>query len=386
MASVKVIYYTHKQYTDGSHPIMLQIIDGKSVVRKTLHRCSKDQWDEKTKRVNKKMNNYSMINAMISDKLAEAEKALLVGDNPFLAISSLTLREVVDMEVTRLTTAIKNGALASIQTVISDLEEFYPKNLNINIKKIDKTWLNGFVGRLLEKGNGDNTINKKLDVLKRAIKSNGGTLNKSADEFRHAGNSTTKQKLTRDEFKSIVDLQFEENNNLGVIRDFFILQVYLRGIRVGDLLQAKSENFQNSRFRYMSDKTNRHYDIKLLPEAEEIVNKYLGANERLFPFFTWKADRKATKFQNEERRLKHKESCTSTINNGLKKIAQLAGLKKQISSHWAKHTYAKFADSAIKNPMLTMPLLGHSSLAIHQRYLEDIRRDDELDDAADLVF
>jgi hypothetical protein len=81
------------------------------------------------------MNNYSMINAMISDKLAEAEKALLVGDNPFLAISSLTLREVVDMEVTRLTTAIKNGALASIQTVISDLEEFYPKNLNINIKK-----------------------------------------------------------------------------------------------------------------------------------------------------------------------------------------------------------------------------------------------------------
>jgi hypothetical protein len=99
MASVKVIYYTHKQYTDGSHPIMLQIIDGKSVVRKTLHRCN--QWDEKTKRVNKKMNNYSMINAMISDKLAEAEKALLVGDNPFLAISSLTLREVVDMEVTR---------------------------------------------------------------------------------------------------------------------------------------------------------------------------------------------------------------------------------------------------------------------------------------------
>jgi hypothetical protein len=42
-----------------------------------------------------------MINAMISDKLAEAEKTLLVGDNPFLAISSLTLREVVDMEVTR---------------------------------------------------------------------------------------------------------------------------------------------------------------------------------------------------------------------------------------------------------------------------------------------
>lgn len=31
MASVKVLYYTHKTYSDGSHPIMLQIIDGKAV-------------------------------------------------------------------------------------------------------------------------------------------------------------------------------------------------------------------------------------------------------------------------------------------------------------------------------------------------------------------
>lgn len=385
MASVKVIYYVHKKYSDDSHPIILQVIDGKTVTKKVIAKCKPEFWDEKTNRVNKRFPNSAMVNAMISDKFAEAEKSLLVGENPFLAVSSLTLKQVIDLEVVRLTEGIKNGALSSITTVKNDLEALYP-NLNINLRNIDKVWLNNFVGKLLDKGNGDNTINKKLDVLKRAITSNGGKLTPTAEEFRHAGTGTTKQKLTREEFSRIVNLDLSNDSKKEVVRDFFVLQVYLRGIRVGDLLQARSSNFDNSRFRYMSDKTNRHYDIKLLPEAEAIVNKYLNKHERLFPFFQWSPNLKLSKFENEKARLKHKESCTSIINYQLKTITKDAEVKKDISSHWAKHTYAKFADTAIKNPMLTMPLLGHSSLAIHQKYLEDIRRDDELDDAADKVF
>jgi len=36
--------------------------------------------------------------------------------------------------------------------------------------------------------------------------------------------------------------------------------------------------------------------------------------------------------------------------------------------------------------MVTMELLGHSSLSIHQGYLNDIRKDDVLDQAADDIF
>lgn len=386
MASVKVILYTHKTYSGDRHPIMLQVIDGKSPVkRKQLHTCTKEQWDEKAKRVNKKIENHAMINAMISDRVAEAEKALLVGNNPFLAVSNVTLKEVIDLEITRLREGIKLGALANITSVKNDLMIFYP-NLNINLRNLDKAWFNKLVSKFLDKGNSDNTINKKLEVLKRAITSNGGSITASASEFKHAGTFTTKQKLTREEFGLIAGLDLEDTDKLCVIRDFFVLQIYLRGIRVGDLLQARGENFANSRFRYMSDKTNRHYDIKLLPEAEAIIKKYIGKYDRLFPYFTWQINPKLSKLENEEKRLKHKESCTTIINDRLKKLVKLAGVNKSVSTHWAKHTYAKFADVAIKNPMLTMPLLGHSSLAVHQKYLEEIRQDDELDNAADLIF
>jgi integrase/recombinase XerD len=207
-----------------------------------IARCKPEFWDEKISRVNKRYPNSAMVNAMISDKLAEAEKSLLGGENPFLAVSSLTLKQVIDLEVIRLTEGIKNGALSSIATVKNDLEALYP-NLNINLRNIDKAWLNNFVGKLLDKGNGDNTINKKLDILKRANTSNGGKLTPTAEEFRHAGTSTTKQKLTRDEFSRIVNVDLSHDIRKEMVRDFFVLQVYLRGIRVGDLLQAGAVTF-----------------------------------------------------------------------------------------------------------------------------------------------
>jgi len=64
----------------------------------------------------------------------------------------------------------------------------------------------------------------------------------------------------------------------------------------------------------------------------------------------------------------------------------MADIKKPLSSHIARHTFARMAIDKVKNPMVTMELLGHSSLSVHQAYLNDIRKDDQLDNAADEIF
>jgi integrase len=64
----------------------------------------------------------------------------------------------------------------------------------------------------------------------------------------------------------------------------------------------------------------------------------------------------------------------------------MAGIQKPLSSHIARHTFARMAIDKINNPMVTMELLGHSSLAVHQQYLNDIRKEDVLDQAADDIF
>ena len=385
MASIKVILYTHKTYTDNTHPIIIQIIDGKSIKRKVVNRCLIGQWDSKTNRVNKRHPNASIINLGISEKYNEIEKAMLMGDDPMVRSSIKTLAEVLASEKTRLTEGIKIATLNHVIALENDLIGFYP-SLSIQTKLINASWLNNLVGRLMNIPNGDTTISKKITILQKLIKENGGQLSDSAAKFKHKATKSVKQKLTRAEFDRIANAILLPGSMMEAARDLFVLQVYLRGIRVGDLLQARSDNFKNGRFTYRDDKTKGNYDIKLIPQAAAIVDVYMNKHERLFPFFEWSPNPKKDKFPNEKSRLKAKESATAVVNNLLKSIAIIAEVDKPISSHMARHTYAKLADTAIKNPMITMDLLGHGSLGVHQRYLEEIRKDDELDNAADGVF
>lgn len=56
----------------------------------------------------------------------------------------------------------------------------------------------------------------------------------------------------------------------------------------------------------------------------------------------------------------------------------MAGIMKPVSSYIARHTFARMAIDKINNPMVTMERLGHSSPAVYQQYLNDIRKDDQL--------
>jgi len=152
------------------------------------------------------------------------------------------------------------------------------------------------------------------------------------------------------------------------------------------LLQAKCSQFNEGIFQYKDDKTGQNFSIKIIPKAQAIVDRYLSESEYLFPFFKWKYNPKISDFDNKVRRLKEKESCTSVVNKYLKMIATMAEIQKPLSSHIARHTFARMAIDKINNPMVTMELLGHSSLAVHQQYLNDLRKDEELDRAADDIF
>ncbi len=59
-------------------------------------------------------------------------------------------------------------------------------------------------------------------------------------------------------------------------RDIFMLGFYLIGINLSDLLELPADCIKNGRIQYRRNKTARLYDIKVEPEAMEIINKYRG--------------------------------------------------------------------------------------------------------------
>jgi integrase/recombinase XerD len=156
---------------------------------------------------------------------------------------------------------------------------------------------------------------------------------------------------------------------------------------VGALVQAYSNQFDNGRYEEQNqDGSKINVGCKLISKAQKIVDKYYGKHDRLFPFYQFKYNPQAPEFENIRRSIKQKESATSYINRYIKKIMALIGINKKISTHNARHTFARMAVDKVSNPMLSMDLLGHKSLAVHQQYLNDIRKDDVLDAAADDIF
>ncbi|WPU91775.1 tyrosine-type recombinase/integrase [Mucilaginibacter sabulilitoris] len=387
--SLKVLLYTQKTYSDGTHPIILQYILNRKVKRKVIARCHPHQWDSKKNQVKGKGANTARINHFINSEYVKAEHDLYdikSGDKTVSSIfkdkTGLTLQDSFDAELLRLESEFKSGyydKMLAIQKQIPDK--------SILVSDIDERWFEKMIASMTKLGNNGATIKKKIKLIRGMIgRYSAIGITKEIKAVTVPTQKPLKQKLSSEEFGRLSELKLPENDLLTATRDLFVLQVYLRGIRVGDLLQAYSDDFKDDKFTYKANKTDKPMAIKLITPAISIIDIYRGKHSRLFPFFTWVYDKKKSKFENERARLKHKEACTTIVNRYLKVLAVMADIKKPLSSHIARHTFARMAIDKINNPMITMDLLNHSSLKDHQQYLNDIRKEDELNKAADDIF
>ncbi|TKC07988.1 hypothetical protein FA048_12550 [Pedobacter polaris] len=394
MASIKVLLSTNKTYSDGSHPIIFQIIDNRKVFKKVIYKCLPKYWDASQSKLKSSAPNSLNINKLITSKLSFYEKALLLAKEEnriidkeiFNEKTSLSLVEVLEKEI------VKMDGVKKFSTVIKYgiLKDQVKRFKDIPVDNINKAWMENFALHLkLENGNIGSTINKKLVNLKGVIKKySKNRIDQDANSFKVTVNEKIKQKLTRLELDKIINLKLPTGDILETVRDFFILQVYLRGVRVGDLLQATEDNFKDSRFIYSSLKTGTHYDMSLILPAIVIVEKYaVQQNLRLFPFWKWQPNEKKSDDDNEKARTKHKEACTSLINKYLKMLAEMADINKNLSTHIARHSFAVLADESTGgNIAIIQQLLGHSKRSTTEGYIKNLKMTDTLDQAADNIF
>lgn len=369
---------------------MLQYTDKGKIKRRVLHKCKLKDWDPKTERLRPKATNSSVVNNFLSETFADAQKQLYKikqGESStisyFEGTTNMTVAQAIGKEQLRLVGIMKPTPHAQLASYLDQLGSL----AKIELTHVDFKWFTSALDKFKALGNQPATLEKKIKHIRRVLaKYSDLELSKEIKTLKITTTKPVKQKLTATELELLANCNLTAGTNICISRDIFMLQVYLRGVRIGDLLQAYCHQFDEGRFAYKSEKVGKEMAIKLVPQAIMIIEKYLGQGERLFPLFEWTPDLGVSKFLNEKARLKHKESCTSIVNNNLRRIAKIVGITKPLSTHIARHTFARMAIDKINNPMITMELLGHSSLAIHQVYLNDIRKDEVLDQAADDIF
>lgn len=151
-------------------------------------------------------------------------------------------------------------------------------------------------------------------------------------------------------------------------RDYFMLLFYLVGINTVDLLTAKKSDVINGRLEYNRRKTHKHYSIKIEPEAQALIDKHAGKGEYLMDALD---------------HCQHYRSFAHQMNDALKTIGEveeeiipnvddLFGEPKvvcrvksvipNISTYYARHSWATFAaDLGISSDVIAQAL-GHSNV------------------------
>lgn len=165
------------------------------------------------------------------------------------------------------------------------------------------------------------------------------------------GKSAKVKYLNRQELHLIVSAELTDEV-LSRIRDLFVFQIYT-GLSYSDLYAAdyKSAELRDGRY-YIRDsrvKTSEEYYLMLLGPALKVLKKY-----------GWELP----KYSNQK------------YNAYLKALALACGLKRTLTSHMARHTFATTITLSNDVPIqIVSKMLGHSDIKTTQRYAKVLADD-----------
>ncbi|MDP1728282.1 MAG: site-specific integrase [Bacteroidota bacterium] len=370
---------THKFYQradDSSmktpHPIYLQItLDRKTTKRAIGYECKSTEWLPELGQAKHNHAINTRINTLkqrLTDLQYELEKKakplnlIQIADIVFEKGTQATFITVffesyIDnaSHVKRISFETAKHYKSCLKALKKYILETY-KQPDLNINAVDYSFVEGFDRFLHKEALGLNTINgnyhKKLKTALIYAEKEGLITGNPYAKFKLKFTASHREFLTETELKMILDAKLYGNESLEKVRDIFLFSCYT-GLRFSDAMDLTIPQIRTNTKNYFiyrgQIKTGESVNIPIPPEAVSIIDKY----------------------DNEERKATQKvlpKISNAKINVYLKTLADLAGIKKNLSHHIARHTFATFLLNKGVPIEIVSKLLGHTSLRTTQIY------------------
>jgi len=322
-----------KAYTEKltvGNPIYLKSSTRKQDVDELKNAMSiRDNIEQKKK--NKKLNIFK------SETLLENENISLV--NYMVSLSA----------------TYSGNTLKTWEKSIKHVKTFYG---NMPISEINRQSVAGF-SRYLKSNLSNNSANTYFQKFKQSIRQ--ALIDELIEKdiilnTKISKNKANREFLTYEEIKIIDQTPINDLN----IKNAFIFSCFT-GLRFGDLQQITFDNVNDGHLNIIMQKTKDRLKIKLHPEALTIIEfqKLLHKGKKNI-------------FYLPEHGLAYKK---------LKRFMKYTGIKKSISFHSARHTFATLCISSDIDIYTVSKLLGHKDVKVTQDYakLIDKKRDEAID-------
>lgn len=367
MATVKFYLDKRRQKKDGTYPIKLNVFHNKQIMIATQLSASEKEWNGNEYSV--RAQNYKPRNIVARGIINKAEIVILTLEQQG------KLKSTTDKALKKMIEEAVSSKVENQKTFLYYLDEFVSKKTNQGTKSIytttrnkieeydsyctfesmDKSWLENFETWMAK--------TMKVNAYAIHLRNIRSVFNYAIDEeyttlypfrrFSIKKEETRKRSLTAEQLRLLRDYPCEEYQIR--YRDMFMLMFYLIGVNAADLFNAKHSALVNGRFEYKRAKTGKLYSIKVEPEAQAIIEKYKGKDYLL----------------NIMDDYGNYKDFLHRMGIGLKQIGEterkgLGGKKSRnplfpdLSSYWARHTWATVAAELDVPKEVIAHALGHS--------------------------
>lgn len=270
----------------------------------------------------------------------------------------------------------KPGTREVYERTVRAILVFDPLAEERSFEEIDYIWLKTFEEHCRKVGMKVNSISILMRniraVFNEAIRQD-ITENYPFKKYSIKQEETKKRSLSVDELCKLRTLPLESWQE--EYRDMFFLSFYLVGINMVDLLNLRHSDLKGGRIEYRRAKTGTEYSIKVEPEAMAIIEKYRGSEYLLAPLERYRSAKDYT--QHMDRALK---AMGRTLGKQGRVISP--GCFPDLSSYWARHSWATLAYSVCNVPVdVIAQALGHKDRE-HRVTMIYIRRDSSRVDEA----
>jgi integrase/recombinase XerD len=263
--------------------------------------------------------------------------------------------------------AIERGlAKNTLSAYRSDLKEFFDfiKEKNIQIEELKKEEILAYIVNLKQKKRANSTISRQLAAIKaffKFLQQEGIVIiNPTSDLEGPKKQKRLPQVLSIDEIEKI--LEKPKNNNPLGIRDKAMLEtLYGAGMRVSELINL-DVNSINTDLGYVRcvGKGSKERIIPLGNQAILSLNAYLkGARNKLL-----KNPKEYALFLNKHGRRLTRQGFWKILKN----YAQQAGIKKEITPHVLRHSFATHLLENGADLRSVQEMLGHVDVTTTQIY------------------
>ena len=272
-----------------------------------------------------------------------------------------TLINLLDYHNQKMTSVLKYGTMKNYTTTENYLKEFLKTHYHTSdlyLKQIDYRFTLGFESYLQSRpglqNNGTMKHMERFKKLMRLAEHLNWIEKNPTKRFKLRFDQVDMVYLSKPELEKIKNQEFEKAV-LNTNRDIFVFACYT-GLAYADVKALRKEHLQvgidDKKWIYTRrSKTNTAVRIPLLKEAEQILNNYqdhprINGTGKLLPVYS-----------------------NQKTNQYLKEIAEEVKIRKKLSFHTARHTFATTVTLANGVPIETVSkLLGHHKISTTQLY------------------